>query len=189
MADRVDPAGLSGWLRRHIPTRETLADSNWLRPVSGRLLRPELWRFTRRSVPRGVALGVATGILMPVAHMPLAAVLALPIRANIPAAVATTLISNPVTVPPIWLAAYWLGRRILRLDHGLPGQPIAAGLHVASQQGWLTWFLSDGAPATATGLIAITIVAAVIGYTGSSMVWRWRIGRKWRRRGSGSGFD
>ena len=38
--------------------REELAENRWMRPFAGRILRSELWRFTRRSVPRGVAIGL-----------------------------------------------------------------------------------------------------------------------------------
>ena len=90
---------------RHMPTRETFERIRWLRPIAHRILLPELWRFHRRSVPRGVALGIVVGVLMPVAQTVFAALFALPARANVPVAAVTTLITNPITTPPIWLAA------------------------------------------------------------------------------------
>ncbi|PIW54288.1 MAG: DUF2062 domain-containing protein, partial [Sphingomonadales bacterium CG12_big_fil_rev_8_21_14_0_65_65_10] len=39
-----------------MPSREEMAENRWLAPIAHRFLSPELWRFTRRSVPRGVAL-------------------------------------------------------------------------------------------------------------------------------------
>src|SRR3546814_6533460 len=65
--------GLPGWIRKNMPQREEVARNRWLRPVAHRVLRSELWRFTRRSVPRGVALGVVVGILVPVAQTIVAA--------------------------------------------------------------------------------------------------------------------
>ena len=45
------------------------------------------------------------------------------------------------------------------------------------------WLLSDAAPAALiTGLFVISTVTAAIGYLVSSVVWRWWIGRKRRRR-------
>src|SRR3546814_18251722 len=78
---------MGAWVRRHIPTREHIARNRLLKPVAHRILAPSLWRFTRRSVPRGVALGILTGTLFPFAHMPLAALFAFPTRANVPTAV------------------------------------------------------------------------------------------------------
>lgn len=169
-----------GWAKGHAPTRERLGGNRFLRPVAHRVLEPSLWRFTRRSVPRGVALGTVTGILFPFAHMPLAAVLALPARANVPTAVAVTLINNPVTVPFIWWAAYQTGRWVLRLDREVPGQPIATNVH--AHAGWLQWLVAQGGPALLVGLVIIAVAAAVLGYVGTSLGWRWWIARKWRRR-------
>ena len=169
-----------GWAKGHVPTRASMERNRFLRPVAHRVLEPALWRFTRRSVPRAVALGTVTGILFPFAHMPLAAVLALPARANVPTAVAVTLINNPVTVPFIWWAAYQTGRWVLRLDHEVPGQPIATNVH--AHAGWLHWLVAQGGPALLVGLVIIAVGAAVLGYAGTALGWRWRVARKWRRR-------
>ncbi|QNA86837.1 DUF2062 domain-containing protein [Sphingomonas sp. So64.6b] len=157
-----------------------MESNRFLKPVAHRVLRPELWRFTRRSVPRGVALGMVTGILAPVAQVALSAVLALPFRANIPAAALTTFITNPFTTPPLWVAAYWIGRSVLRLDAHVPGSPIANT--VDANAGWLSWIASEAAPATAIGLLIITVAFAVVGYFASALGWRLWIARKWRNR-------
>jgi uncharacterized protein (DUF2062 family) len=67
-----------------MPTREEMARNKYLAPIAHRFLSPELWRFTRRSVPRGVALGLFTAFIIPVGQIFLAAFLALPLRANVP---------------------------------------------------------------------------------------------------------
>ena len=82
------------WVRRNMPTRDSMERNRLLRPVAHRVLAPELWRFTRRSVPRGVALGVVAGFLFPVAQIAIAAVFALPFRANVPVAALTTFITR-----------------------------------------------------------------------------------------------
>ncbi|WP_448660376.1 DUF2062 domain-containing protein [Sphingomonas sp. CJ99] len=171
------------WIARlmaAMPTREQLADHRLTRPFANRILAPSLWRFTRRSVPRGVALGVVTGIMIPVAQIPATALLALPLRANIPAAAATTFITNPFTTPPIWVAAYMVGKWLLRIDEQLPGNPIRSGA-VAADRGWLDWLLVEAGPATLTGLIVFSVLGALIAYFGTAFGWRWWIGRKWRR--------
>ena len=166
------------WTRRNMPTRESMEQNRLLRPVAHRVLAPELWRFTRRSVPRGVALGMVTGILAPVAQIPLTAVLALPVRANVPAAALTTFITNPFTTPPLWIAAYWIGRWLLRFDRHVPGQPVRD----AASNDWLQWLLSEAGPATALGLLVVTAVFAVGGYLLTALGWRLWIARKWRNR-------
>ena len=166
------------WCRRSMPTREQMERNRMLRPIAHRVLAPELWRFTRRSVPRGVALGMVVGVLVPVAQTPVAALAALPVRANVPVAAVTTFITNPFTTPPIWVAAYWLGRWMLRFDRHVPGRPVAE----AANAGWLQWLLSEAGPATAAGLVTIALGLAVAGYALSALGWRLWIARKWRHR-------
>ncbi|QNE30970.1 DUF2062 domain-containing protein [Sphingomonas sp. NBWT7] len=172
----------AGWCHRNLPTRESMEQSRMLRPVAHRVLAPALWRFTRRSVPRGVALGMVTGILFPVAQIPFSALLALPVRANIPAAALTTFITNPLTTPPLWVAAYYIGKWSLRLDQALPGDPVSKAAHDAAQSSWMQWLMSDAAPATALGLLIVTVVLSAAGYALSALGWRLWIARKWRHR-------
>ena len=171
-------ARAQAWTKRNMPTRESFAGNRYLRPVAHRVLAPELWRFTRRSVPRGVALGMVTGILFPVAQIALSALLALPFRANIPTAALTTFITNPFTTPLIWAGAYYIGKWALRLDQVVPGQP----LRDAASSGWMQWLMSDAAPAIAVGLLIITVASAVGGFLLSKYGWQWWVARKWKRR-------
>ena len=50
----------------------------------------------------------------------------------------------------------------------------------APMSAWLTWLLSEAAPAMLAGLAIISVVMAVIGYILSALFWRWWISRKWR---------
>ncbi|WP_343227982.1 DUF2062 domain-containing protein [Stakelama flava] len=175
---KAGKGGLIERFHRALPTRAGMASNKWLRPVAHRVLHPALWRFTRRSVPRGVALGMLTGMLVPVAQIPLSALLAFPVKANIPAAALTTFITNPLTMPPIWLAAYWTGKWVLSIDARVPGRPIT----VQAQTGWLHWLVADAGPATIVGLVVFAIVGAVLGYAISALGWRWWIAHKWKRR-------
>ena len=170
---------MTHWFRRHV-SREAIERNRFLKPVAHRVLAPSLWRFTRRSVPRGVALGIFSGILFPFAHMALAAVLAFPTRANVPTAVGATLVNNPVTFLPIMALAYRVGRWVLRLDASVPGRPIAS--NVVHNAGWLHWLVAQGGPATMVGLIVIACTLSVIGYGATTFGWRIWTARKWRNR-------
>lgn len=169
------PGRLRRLADKAIPSRESIETNRWLKPVAGRVMHGSLWRFTRRSVPRGVALGMLTGILIPLGQIPASALLALPLRANIPAAAATTFLTNPFTTPPLWVAAYWLGSWILR-------PRIASEVLAGEAPGWLDWLLHEAGPATLTGLLVIALVLAVLGYFGSAVAWRWWVLAKRRRR-------
>ena len=176
MFDRI-----RGWSERNMPTRETFEGIRILRPIAHRILLPELWRFHRRSVPRGVALGIIVGVLIPIAQTVFAALFALPARANVPVAALTTFITNPLTTPPIWVGAYWVGKWVLHLDSMTPGRLITTQVQ-GEAGGWLSWLLSDAAPATAVGLLIISAVGAAVGYLLSAFFWRWWIAHKWRHR-------
>ena len=182
----ADQKGFGAWVKRNSPGREELIQSRWLRPFAHRIAHSELWRFTRRSVPRGVALGLFVGIflLIPGVQIMGVALLALPCRANIPIGAAMTFLSNPATTPFILLLSVPIGNWALGL-HADPNHFMTLIDRGASVKEWFAWFFSDAAPALLTGLFVISLVSAVVGYLLSMVVWRWWIGAKWRRRGHG----
>jgi uncharacterized protein (DUF2062 family) len=47
---------------------------------------------------------------------------------------------------------------------------------------WMSWLLSDAAPAMITGLLVIGAAVAFVGYWVAMVGWRWWVGRKWKRR-------
>jgi uncharacterized protein (DUF2062 family) len=174
--------------RENAPTRESLAKSRILQPVAHRVLAPELWRFTRRSVPRGVALGLLVGIflLIPGIQIAGAALLALPLRANIPLAAAMTFLSNPATTPLIVVLSFYVGNMLLGRTADV-SHLMALINHHAGPQDWLNWLVSETAPALLFGLSVVSVVTAAIGYVLADMIWRLRVGRKWARRSSRQG--
>ncbi|MEH6756278.1 MAG: DUF2062 domain-containing protein [Parasphingorhabdus sp.] len=168
------------WLKAKMPTRTAMANNRYLKPIAHRFLRSDLWRFTRRSVPRGVALGMLAAFLIPVGQIFGAVFLALPIRANVPIAALTTFITNPLTYP-FWIAvANQVGKFALRIDALTLSQPL--NNHMSSEFGvWLSWFVRE-AGVTAFGFLLLAIVFAAFGYVISSFGWRWWTARKWRNR-------
>ncbi|HWL46305.1 MAG TPA: DUF2062 domain-containing protein [Sphingomonadaceae bacterium] len=166
-----------------MPTRDSIEQITWLRPVAHRVLRPELWRFTRRSVPRGTALGLFVGIflLIPGVQMAGAALLALPFRANVPVAVAMTFLSNPLTTPFLILASLYVGNHLLGL-HADMATLATLSADQASIGDYVRWLLADAAPALLVGLAIIAAITAIIGYILAVLAWRWWVGRKWHRR-------
>lgn len=166
-------------IRKHTPTREEMARNKYLAPIAHRFMSPELWRFTRRSVPRGVALGLFAAFIIPVGQIFLAAFLALPSRANVPLAALVTFVTNPFTLPFWLVVANKVGNFTLRLDAG--GTTVE---HVAVKSGaWTTvvdFFQMAGA--TAFGFAVLAVVAPSLGYLLSGWVWRAVVSRKRARR-------
>lgn len=173
-------ARLQAWFRSAMPTQQALRDNRYTRPFAGRILRGELWRFTRHSVPRGVALGLLVGIIIPVAQTLFAALFALPVRANVPVAAATTFVTNPVTTPVIWVVAYKVGEFLLRVDAMTYGKPVNTAVHASALGEWMRW-MTDQAGVLAFGLVVVAVISAALGYLLSAWGWRWWILRKRRR--------
>jgi uncharacterized protein len=176
----------ANWVKSQAPTRESFESNRFLKPFAKRVFHPALWRFTRRSVPRGVALGLLVGIflLIPGLQIVGTALISLPFRANIPLGAAMTFLSNPVTTPFILAASIYVGNSIFNLGADVERFKLLIENN-ASLVEWARWLLSEAAPAMLAGLAIIAFVSAVIGYAVSALIWRWWLIRKWRGRGHG----
>ena len=169
----------TAWAQRTMPTREQLEENRLVRPLAQ---RHELWRFTRRSVPRGVGIGLLVGILamIPGVQMVGAALLCMPVRGNVPIAVVMTFLSNPATTPLILAASIYIGNRFgFHADISTFQALLDSG---AGLRRWSDWLLSDAAPAMLFGLLVISTATAAAGYLIAALSWRWWIGHKRRTR-------
>jgi uncharacterized protein (DUF2062 family) len=113
-------------LRALLPSAERLAairGLRWLKPLAA---KRELWRIERRRVAVGLAVGAFFSVMVPVAQILLATAVAFALRANLPAAALGTLISNPLTIAPLYAAAYATGAAVLGLSFELPAKDLAA---------------------------------------------------------------
>ncbi|HET9811306.1 MAG TPA: DUF2062 domain-containing protein [Sphingomicrobium sp.] len=171
------------WIRRHVPTRETIHENRLLRPFARHLGQPALWRFHRRSVPRGVAIGLGVGIIIPFMHTFLAALLAIPLRANVAISAAFTLLINPLTIPPLYYFAYRTGIWELHADAAVTNA--AAAEHFSSELGRILFWVHEASGPIALGIVTISIAAAVLGYSLTAIGWRIWLHAKFRRRALG----
>lgn len=175
------PNGMASRIIRYtrsiMPTREEMARNRFIRPYAHRVLRSELWRFTRRSVPRGVALGIAAGIIIPLGQIFVAALLALPFRANVPVAAVTTFITNPATIPFVWWFANWVGSTLLQVDQSTMIAPVSTAMQQTEFDRFLEW-LTGETLVTAFGLVALASICSSVGYLLSAWGWRWWVARK-----------
>jgi uncharacterized protein (DUF2062 family) len=138
-----------------------------------------LLALNRRAVARGAALGVFFGVMIPLGQIPAALLLAPLFRANALVSALATLVTNPLTFPPIWAAAYAIGGWILAATGGLPGGwpgiEVPGSAHEALP-GWL--------PKIAIGLVIIATVGALVAYHAVGLWWLQMTRRRWRRRGA-----
>jgi len=171
--------GIIGWAGRNMPRRESLEHNRFIGFLAR---RHELWRFTRRSVPRGVAVGLIVGIfaLIPGVQIAGAALLCLPCRGNIPLAALMTFLSNPATTPFILVLSLMVGNKLG--FHADMAAFDALYAHGASFAEWGRWLLSDAAPSMLLGLFVIATLAASIGYVAAYFFWRQAVLTKRSRR-------
>jgi len=102
---------------RHLPRIKHIRGTWIHRRLGEPLFAPELWHPERRSFALGFAVGAFFGLVPAPIQMLGAALGAYYFRANIPAAIAATWISNPFTMPFFVYAQYWVGCLILRHGH------------------------------------------------------------------------
>jgi hypothetical protein len=171
-------------LRRILPSPETLQGNRWLRWLGPALFHPRLWHLSRRGVAIGVALGVFFGLLIPIAQIPFSAAAAVAMRANVPSAVASTLVTNPFTFGPVYYAAWRLGSAVLGepVDADAPRPPDAAEAEVPDESWWDATqrrVLGVGKPL----LLGLAILACVVGGACYVLVsWGWHLSVIWKRR-------
>jgi uncharacterized protein (DUF2062 family) len=103
------------------------------------------------------------GLLVPVGQGLVAGVVAFGLRANLPAAVLATFISNPLTTPAIVLAAYYAGLAVL-------DEPMAMPV-LAQDIGWIEKIGAMGEPLL-VGLVLLAVTSAALTYFGVQLGWR-----------------
>lgn len=173
-------------LFKHVPTAHSVKSNRYLKPFGRHLHHHFLWQFNRRGVAGGMAVGLFAGILIPFAQMLFGAIGAILFRVNLPVAVFATFATNPLTVPPLYYAAYKLGN--MMMGGGNAGIPEIAN-KVASEQAevgnWfvnsLEWLQSVG-PQLMLGLAVIATVSAITGYVVVSVIWKWQARHRWHKR-------
>lgn len=179
MTGPTSKSWLADLIRKNMPTREQLEGNRWTHHLA---VRHELWRFTRRSVPRGVGVGLLVGIfaLIPGIQIIGAALMCVPARGNIPIAAAMTFLSNPATTPLILIASAAIGNFLG--FHADISTVYAMVESRASLGEWTGWFLSAAAPAVLAGLAVLSVVSASLGYVIAGFIWRPIVARRRKQR-------
>lgn len=174
------------FFRRFLPDGEAVRANEHLAWLARRpwLNHPNLWHLNRDSVAGGVAIGLFSGLVPGPLQMLTAALLAIPLKKNLPVALVTTLYTNPLTIAPLYLLAYGYGRLLLGAGrHPAELQPYAWDwAHwIDSAQALVHWAIALGKP-LAVGLVALALTLAALGYAAVQIGWRVYLVLAWRRR-------
>ncbi len=171
-------------IRRILPASDAIANSRFLKRFGPRLSHPNVWHINRHSVAGATAVGMFAGLIPgsnPV-QFAAGAIGAVLFKVNLPVAVFVTLYSNPFTILPLYIAAFWLGQLVMGGDGALTPPPNLTFSDIAgSAMAVLDWFLSLGKP-LAVGLLCLGSCLAAAGYFAVEMAWRIHVIVAWRRR-------
>lgn len=152
------------FFRRLAPHPDTLRDHKLFQRFAHLLQDPNLWHFNRHSVARAVGAGLFAAFLPIPLQSPFAAALALWLRANLPIAVLMVFITNPFTMVPLEISAYWLGSLVV------PGE--FKPLPEQFEWSWIWDNLSSIGLPLIVGHFMLSIIGAILGYWGIQAFWR-----------------
>lgn len=157
------------------PNHDVLRNHRHLQVFGKRLHDPNLWHINRRSTAGAFAVGLFVAFIPIPFQMVWAAGTAMLMRVNLPLSVALVWVTNPLTIPPIFLFAYLVGTWVL-------GTPANA----KSFDFTLAWFLNGGlegiwAPLL-LGCLICGVVCSLIGYCLIRILWRLYTVRQWEKR-------
>ena len=171
-------------VKKFLPAPDKVSQHRMLRWLGPTLTRPSLWQINRRSIALGLAIGVFWGFLVPLAQIPLAAVAAIILRANLPIAVGSTLVTNPFTFAPVYFLAYQLGDWVLGGQETQMSQAMVREQVAQMGEAGTGWFdrIGDIGIPLFTGLSILAVCTSVLLYFAVSALWRLAVVVRYRRR-------
>jgi uncharacterized protein (DUF2062 family) len=106
--------------------------------------------------------------------MIIAAAAAIVLHVNLPVCVATVWITNPLTMPPMFYAAYWIGA--ILMDVPPNAQDFEFSIDALMNSLGTSWkpFL--------LGCFILGSTSAALGYALARGIWRWIVVKKWLAR-------
>jgi len=171
------------FLRKYVPSPESLLENRWLRGLKPWLGHHNLWHLHRRSVAGGVAVGMFAGLIPGPLQMLSAAIISTLLRVNLPVAVFTTFYTNPFTIVPIYLLAYKVGGFVT----GHRGEALPHlgfdwhGNWLDALPAFLHWMAALGMP-LAVGLVLLGCILTPVSYFLVRGLWRLHVLLAWRKR-------
>lgn len=144
------------------PQQHHLHGTIFHRVIGERLFDPRIWKPTKESISGGLAIGLFIALTPTIGiQMFLSIMAAYLLRVNIPAAVVSCMITNPLTAPVIYPLQYKLGIWLI-------GIPRADELEEYSSR--LRLFIRYAKPLWVGSLISATFCAVFV-YVGVLVIW------------------
>lgn len=161
-------------IKKYLPDPEKIKEHKNLQFLGDRLHDPNLWHLNRRSVSLAFAVGLFAAWIPTPGQMAIAAVAAFYFRANLPISVVLVWITNPLTMPPMFYFAYWLGLKLLGMETPDSSSEFTVDYVLSSLS-------SIGGPFL-FGCLVLGIASSVLGYFGMHYFWQYHVGKRWTQR-------
>ena len=152
------------YLKQILPNPRRIREEGAVRLFGRALQNPNLWHLNRHSVAAAVAVGLFTAFMPVPVQLLLAAAGAVALGCNLPVSVVVVWISNPITMPPIFFAAYKFGAWLLN--------ETPKAVHFEMSVDWLLTKLVDIWQPFLLGCFALGIATAAVGYVTVQIIWR-----------------
>ncbi|PHS71191.1 MAG: ATP-binding protein [Cycloclasticus sp.] len=161
-------------IKKYFPDHKTIREHKHLQIFGDLLHDQNLWHLNRRSFAGAIAVGLFVAFIPLPTQMIIAAAAAIVIRVNLPISVATVWVTNPLTMPPMFYAAYWVGAFIMNIppDSSTFEFSLDAALSSLGEI-WQPFLL---------GCLVLGIVSSGIGYISARGLWRWIVVKRWSNR-------
>jgi uncharacterized protein (DUF2062 family) len=163
-----------GFFRKITPRSETLRTHWALKPFGRFFGDPRLWSLQRRTVTPAFGAGLAICFVPLPIHIPLAALVAIFCRINIPTIMVALVAVNPLTIVPAYLLAYKVG-------------VIVTGAQASRFQFQMSWdWVQNGlGPMWKPFLVGCGLTGALVGlssYALLDILWRYNVRKRYRER-------
>ncbi len=162
------------YLRQILPNPRRIREDGGVRLFGRALHNPNLWHLNRHSVAAAVAIGLFTAFMPVPVQMIVAAAGAVALGCNLPVSVVVVWISNPITMAPMFFAAYKFGAWVL---HETP-----KSVHFEMSLEWLLTKLVEIWQPFLLGCFALGLAAAAVGYVAVQVIWRIHVIQSWKER-------
>ncbi len=161
-------------LKSIMPSAARIREIKSLHVLGDWIYEPNLWHLNRYSASMAFFVGLFVAFIPIPGQMPVAALAAMRLRCNLPLSVCLVLITNPVTMPPLFLMAYRVGALLL----DVPVSQLEFELSFA----WLGSQLAHIWQPFLLGCLVCGLFFGCLGYFVISLLWRWRVSVQWKQR-------
>ncbi len=164
----------NNFFKNKIPSQEQLKNSKSLAFLNNFIHDPNLWHINKHSISGAFAVGLFfTWVPVPF-QMVFAAIVAIIFRVNLPVSAALVWLTNPVTMPAMFYAAYRLGLWVLDEPYKIEN------FHFSYE--WLEHMIGYIWQPFLLGCLIFGVLFSLTGYLGVRLVWRLKIVTKWSSR-------